>query len=475
MVTGDPDGKDSVNLKYDDFGRVTKVEGTHPVDLDWSFGTQVSGITEDEGRLSTTFDRFDGRILKKTVTTDQTNDALTYAYATPVSRAPSAFLNAQGAVTAYQYVLPGGGVVSVSGEKTTLTVNDLSGAAIAEWTLNGDDAIGLRTVQRFGAFGEPLAGAFVGQTTAMPYYRWGASSLSETLPGYSGITLIGQRPYDPRLGIFLAPDPSPSFADNMYSYTSGDPVNISDSNGGEEDALSITTYALAGYSFISGFLGFGLLRSAVGQTSTKGWLLKLKTKTGTFFAATSVVAGLGGIGTSIAMMATQNQPIWQGAASLVGSFIGMNTFPGCAYLVKYRMAKAAGVKVSGNYISSTYGALVKRVFGKESKTTAQVNEARFSYLMGPESGSVRGSGKSTASAQHYSGSSQKNVQKATAEVFQHNSEPMHLSQKSENSMWNPKNAYNDDLTSNNSSVLKEQDDKTSPWFQQFIIDQILAK
>ena len=475
-VTGDPAGKESVKLQYDNFGRVTNVEGTHPVALDWTFGTQVSNITEDEGRVSTTFDRFDSVILRKTVKTDQTSDTLTYAYAAPGSRAPSAFLNEQGKVTAYQYVLPGGGVVSVGAEKTTLTVNDLSGAAIAEWTLANDAATGLRTVQRFGSFGEPLAGAFVGRTTAMPYYRWGASSLSETLPGYSGVTLIGQRPYDPRLGIFLAPDPNPSYADNMYSYTSGDPVNISDSNGGEEDALSITTYALAGYSFISGFLGFGLLRSAIGQTSTKGWLLKLKSKTGTFLASTSILTGLGGIGTSIAMMATQNQPIWQGAASLVGSFIGMNTFPGCAYLLKYRTAKFYGKKVEGNYITSTYWALAKKVFGAGSKTSAEVKEARFSLLMGPEGGSVRGSGKSVASYEHYSGSSQ-HVSKPAAGKFQPDNQPMHISQQSKNSLFGPEN-YEQDLTSHASSIqFDNQADKTSminPQFQDFIF-QLLNK
>ena len=72
-------------------------------------------------------------------------------------------------------------------------------------------------------FGVPTSGA-------PPRYSWlGTKELPTELP--SGITAMGARSYDPQLGRFLQPDPTPGGSADAYAYTYGNPLNETDPTG----------------------------------------------------------------------------------------------------------------------------------------------------------------------------------------------------------------------------------------------------
>ncbi len=65
---------------------------------------------------------------------------------------------------------------------------------------------------------------------APPRYSWlGTKELPTELP--SGITAMGARSYDPQLGRFLQPDPTPGGSADAYAYTYGNPLNETDPTG----------------------------------------------------------------------------------------------------------------------------------------------------------------------------------------------------------------------------------------------------
>ena len=96
----------------------------------------------------------------------------------------------------------------------------------------------------------------------LPQRLWAAGSGQETLPGTSSITMLGARPYQPYLGVFLAPDPVVDSGTNLYSYTNGDPINSHDSSGrmSEEAVGGI----IAGTGVLATLLG-GLIGGRLGQ------------------------------------------------------------------------------------------------------------------------------------------------------------------------------------------------------------------
>jgi RHS repeat-associated protein len=96
----------------------------------------------------------------------------------------------------------------------------------------------------------------------LPQRLWAAGSGQETLPGTSSITMLGARPYQPYLGVFLAPDPIVDSGTNLYSYTNGDPINSQDSSGrmSEEAVGGI----IAGSGVLATLLG-GLVGNRFGQ------------------------------------------------------------------------------------------------------------------------------------------------------------------------------------------------------------------
>ena len=125
------------------------------------------------------------------------------------------------------------------------------------------EAVGV--APRFGPYGEPLVAPSAADVTSdqvLPQRLWAAGSGQETLPGTSSITMLGARPYQPYLGVFLAPDPVVDSGTNLYSYTNGDPINSQDSSGRMSDEA--VGGIIAGSGVLATLLG-GLIGGRLGQ------------------------------------------------------------------------------------------------------------------------------------------------------------------------------------------------------------------
>ncbi len=295
-------GKGTAKIDHDAMGRVTAIGGANPVTLNWSSATGLSQLIEKTGtgEVSTTLDTFDGRIVNKTVAeSGASTSRVTYAFPDPSGESPVFVLGSDGkTVQQTSLALPGGARLTQPSQGTaTLDVSGVDGSLLAtipvpelntgkvttSTVAAQESQLGL--APRLGAFGEPLAvpkpadpsssgtptptpsakpadtatatesatesaknktsaapEAGV-QANAMPRYGWQLAARHETLAGSSGIVLQGTRPLAPALGQFLAVDPEVGGANNVYAYTSGDPINNSDPTGNSEAsdlALPIT-------------------------------------------------------------------------------------------------------------------------------------------------------------------------------------------------------------------------------------------
>ena len=155
------------------------------------------------------------------------------------------------------------------------TVSDLSGAALVHVPMPSlgsgaasADVPAVGPAPRFGPFGEPLV--VPSSTSSVPQYQWQAGQGLETLAGSSGIVLMGARPMSPALGQFLAVDPDPGSGNNLYSYTSGDPINRTDRSGNAESLGVIGQWIGIGGLVLSALGPLGLAIGAFAALASTG-------------------------------------------------------------------------------------------------------------------------------------------------------------------------------------------------------------
>lgn len=297
QVTGDSTGKQAAAFKYDAFGRVTAITGgSRPATMTWSSDTTLAKLVDGVGpdAVSTTMATFGGRIVDKTVTTGSGQERVRYGYTGGTDSSPTVIYRADDTITAptaYQFALPGGVNVTLpAAGVATMTPSGIDGSALGTVAApflslsNGSGATGVGPAPRFGPFGEPLAAqANAPANPALPDYAWQASGRLETLGGTSSITLAGARAYLPGTGTFLAPDLRANSADNLYSYTPGDPINGSDGNGeanGWTWFFEILGAALVVASFVVGVASGGfLLPMAIGMAASGLSMVAMKMQT----------------------------------------------------------------------------------------------------------------------------------------------------------------------------------------------------
>jgi YD repeat-containing protein len=300
QVTGDATGKEIAEFAYDDFGRVTAITGgSRPAVLTWAGDTTLAKLVDGLGpdAVTTTMSTYGGRIVGKQVTGPTGSQEVHYGYGSGVDGSPSVIYAARDSVTgvplSYNFNLPGAVnvVIPVDGV-ATMTFSGVDGSALGTIAApflslagsSGDQpGSPLGPSPRFGPYGEPLEAPRATTSPAMPDYAWQAAGQLETLGGPSSITLAGARPYLPGTGTFLAPDPRLDVADNLYSFTPGDPVNGSDGTGeanGWSWFFEIVGAALVVASFVVGAVSGGfLIPMALGMASAGLSMVAMKMQT----------------------------------------------------------------------------------------------------------------------------------------------------------------------------------------------------
>jgi RHS repeat-associated protein len=299
-VTGDATGKETAKFSDDAFGRVTAITGgTRPAVLTWAGDTTLAKLVDGLGpdAVTTTMSTYGGRIVGKQVTGQSGSEEVHYGYGSGIDGSPAVIYSARDGVTgapqSYSFALPGAVnvVVPVDGV-ATMTFNGVDGSALATIAapfLNlagasgGQPGAPLGPSPRFGPYGEPLEAPRAKSSPAMPDYSWQGAGQLETLGGPSSITLAGARPYLPGTGTFLAPDPRLDAADNLYSYTPGDPINGSDGTGeanGWSWFFEIVGAALVAASFVVGAVSGGfLIPMALGMAAAGLSMVSMKMQT----------------------------------------------------------------------------------------------------------------------------------------------------------------------------------------------------
>jgi RHS repeat-associated protein len=102
-----------------------------------------------------------------------------------------------------------------------LDLVDLHTTIAATATVGG---VGVSATFSYDEFGNPTA------TTTTARYGWlGGANRAQT--GIGGLTMMGQRLYNPATGRFLQTDPIPGGSANAYDYCGQDPINSYDLNG----------------------------------------------------------------------------------------------------------------------------------------------------------------------------------------------------------------------------------------------------
>jgi RHS repeat-associated protein len=260
-------------VTHDGLGRIERITGPRALAIDWSAGTQIERLHEisadGSGLVSTRWEVVDGAVLDKTVATDDGSATVRYAgsYVLDVADGEVA------GTASIQYGLPGGAsIVTAPGATATLTIPGTDGSALVRIDVpalgfGASPAPGGPTgvAPAFGPYGEPLVTPSITDADPLPKYSWQAAARHETLPGTAWVTIMGDRPYHPALGVFLAPDPVIDSGDNLYSYTSGDPINFHDSSGQEESSLVIALSVVAGAALLASFGGGFLLGRSIAK------------------------------------------------------------------------------------------------------------------------------------------------------------------------------------------------------------------
>ncbi|MFM1964533.1 MAG: hypothetical protein RL134_258, partial [Actinomycetota bacterium] len=330
LVTG---GEGTARFRHDALGRVVAISDVaRPVSLTWDAGGQVAIMREGidtTSPITTRLETYGGSVLRKSVTTASGTSRLIFAGPWNLTEDDSGVVTG---VDSLQYSLPGGAIVTIpSGGTAVLQVPGVDGSALAHIPVptlgSGGVAPRVAAADRFGPFGEPLAVRDLDPQSARPTYGWKGSFGVETLAGSSAVALMGARAYAPALGQFLSPDPLLDSGNNVYSYTSGDPINASDLPGTEE---SNDMYIVAGAAVAAVLSGLLLFRST-GVTSVLGSLLGL---------------GAAAAGAYVAVKSFANDNTLMGslaaAVAVAGTVtMGFNIYKGVGHVKKWRASKAS--------------------------------------------------------------------------------------------------------------------------------------
>jgi len=287
LVTG---GAGRAEIAYDAFGRVTSISGANPAAITWGLGAQMTRLEQGgDDTAVITMQALDGETVLRTVSTATGTQSVRYAGVFTLAADAE---GRPGAVIATQYGLPGGVQVSVEAGEATMTLPDITGAALATVSipaLAGKDAANgpLVASARFGPYGETLVAPSGG--SAVPSYTWRSAAGLETLPGSASVTIMGARPYHPGLGEFLTPDPVLDGGDALYAYTSGDPINFRDPSGGSEQPEWARWLAAVGGGLLAIVAGGAAYKAGVATT-----VVGAKTATWIAGLAGAAAAGAGG-------------------------------------------------------------------------------------------------------------------------------------------------------------------------------------
>jgi RHS repeat-associated protein len=329
-VTG---GEGTAKFEHDALGRVIAISDVaRPVSLTWDAGGQVAIMREGidtTSPITTRLETYGDSVLRKSVTTASGTSRLLFAGPWNLTEDDSGALTG---VDSLQYSLPGGAIVTIpSGGTAVLQVPGVDGSALAHIPVptlgNEGVAPDIAAADRFGPFGEPLTVRDLDPQSARPTYGWKGSFGVETLAGSSAVALMGARAYAPALGQFLSPDPLLDSGNNVYSYTSGDPINASDLPGTEE---SNDMYIVVGAALAAVLSGLLLFRST-GVKSVLGSLLGL---------------GAAAAGAYVAVKSFSNDNTLMGslaaAVAVAGTVtMGFNIYKGVGHFKKWRSSAAA--------------------------------------------------------------------------------------------------------------------------------------
>jgi len=243
LLTG---GSGTATFTHDGLGRVTRIAGIdRPVSLTYGIGGELAIMREAIDTVTpvtTEFTRISGDTLTRRVTSASGTRAVTFGAGGAVQLVTDDS-GQPGALLAMEIGLPGGARVTIpAGGTATISHSAIAGEALVTTaatalgtggTYAPGDEPGL--ADRVGPYGERLGEADLDPDTASPEYLWHAATRADTLPGSTGITIVGARAYLPATGEFLTSDPLVDSGQNLYGYTDGDPINAKDTTGNESE------------------------------------------------------------------------------------------------------------------------------------------------------------------------------------------------------------------------------------------------
>ncbi|WP_406362754.1 RHS repeat-associated core domain-containing protein [Streptomyces sp. NBC_01579] len=227
------------NFTYDANGQMTRrVEPGTTTDYTWTKQGQLATVkaTKSSGSDLTryTYDA-DGDLLVRTTP----QETVAYLGGTELRTTDGI------TVTATRYYALGGTTAAMRTSNTgSGKVTYLMADTQASTQLAVDAGTGATTRRRYTPFGDQRSGNLPTGTDH--------GFLGKTEDSSTGLSLLGARAYDPKLGRFLSPDPlnfpySPQLL-SAYSYSGNDPVNYSDPTGLKPDG------AVGGNGVADGFL-----------------------------------------------------------------------------------------------------------------------------------------------------------------------------------------------------------------------------
>lgn len=350
LLTG---GAGTATFTHDGFGRVTRIAGIdRPVSLAYGRGGELAIMREAIDTVTpvtTEFTRISGSTLTRRVTSASGTRAVTFGAGGAVQLVTDDS-GQPGALLALEIGLPGGARATIpAGGTATIAHSAISGEALVTTaatalgtggTYAPGDEPGL--ADRVGPYGERLGEADLDPDTASPDYLWHAATRADTLPGSTGITIVGARAYLPATGEFLTADPLVDSGQNLYGYTDGDPINAKDTTGNESETDWTWVWVAVGTAALSIALGVSnnfvplargqerliiraaAAREAAGQQVTRWTMMKDALRHSPRKALIFTAAVASGVTAGVATgMALRNQvsESWQAIAIGVGAAV----------------------------------------------------------------------------------------------------------------------------------------------------------
>lgn len=365
LLTG---GSGTATFTHDDLGRATRIAGIdRPVSLTYGIGGDLAIVREAIDTVTpvtTEFTRIGGSTLTRRVTSASGTRAVTFGAGGAVQLVTDES-GQPGALLAMEIGLPGGARLTIPGGGTaTIAHTAIAGEALVTTAATALGAGGNYApgdepgmADRVGPYGERLGEADLDPDTASPDYLWHAATRADTLPGSTGITIVGARAYLPATGSFLTADPVIDSGQNLYGYTDGDPINARDTSGNESETdwtwvwVAVGTAALSiALGVANNFVKFGnkfdtanIINPKTGKVSNAR-AYKEAFRTSPAKSVVVVAAVASGVAAGVATgMALRNQvsETWQAVAIGVGAAVATVglSFGAGAFVAKVKQAR----------------------------------------------------------------------------------------------------------------------------------------